>query len=119
MLLGWSYALMLVCIQHARGTSVLHPRSDFRHPKDMYGRSDGANRPSLALSRPKGPLGVVHCRHSQPPRPGVGGAMSRFATGVGGGVRIHPENARMSGRHGVQYVSQCVACAALTLVGWQ
>ena len=23
---------------------------------------------------------------------------------VGGGVRIHPENARMSGRHGVQHV---------------
>ena len=38
---------------------------------------------------------------------------------VGGGVRIHPENARMSGRHGVQYVAQCVACAALTLVVWQ
>jgi len=37
-------------------------------------------------------------------------------THVGGGVRIHPENARMSGRHGVQYVAQCVACAALTLV---
>ena len=35
---------------------------------------------------------------------------------VGGGVRIHPENARMSGRHGVQYVAQCVECAALTLV---
>jgi len=38
---------------------------------------------------------------------------------VGGGVRIHPENARMSGRHGVQYVAECVACAALTLVVWQ
>ena len=38
---------------------------------------------------------------------------------VGGGVRIHPENARMSGRHGVQYVAQCVACAALTPVVWQ
>ncbi len=38
---------------------------------------------------------------------------------VGGGVRIHPENARMSGRHGVQYVAQCVACAALSLVVWQ
>ena len=38
---------------------------------------------------------------------------------VGGGVRSHPENARMSGRHGVQYVAQCVACAALTLVVWQ
>ena len=25
----------------------------------------------------------------------------------------------MSGRHGVQYVAQCVACAALTLVVWQ
>ena len=37
---------------------------------------------------------------------------------VGGGVRIHPTNARMSGRHGVQYVAQCVACAALTLVVW-
>ena len=35
---------------------------------------------------------------------------------VGGGVRFHPKNARMSGRHGVQYVAQCVACAALTLV---
>ena len=31
----------------------------------------------------------------------------------------HPEHARMSGRHGVQYVAQCVACAALTLVVWQ
>ena len=38
---------------------------------------------------------------------------------VGGGVRIHPVNARMSGRHGVQYVEQCVACAALTPVVWQ
>ena len=38
---------------------------------------------------------------------------------LGGGVRIHPENARMSGRHGVQYVAQCVACAALTPVVWQ
>ena len=38
---------------------------------------------------------------------------------VGGGVRIHLENARMSGRHGVQYVAQCVACAALTPVVWQ
>ena len=35
---------------------------------------------------------------------------------VGGGVRIHPENARMSGLHGVQYVTQCVEYAALTLV---
>ena len=35
---------------------------------------------------------------------------------VGGGVRIHPKNARMSGRHGVQYVAQCVAYVALTLV---
>jgi len=34
-------------------------------------------------------------------------------------VRIHPENARMSGRHGVQYAAQCVACAALTPVVWQ
>ena len=38
---------------------------------------------------------------------------------VGGGVGIHPENARKSGRHGVQYVAQCVACAALTLDVWQ
>ena len=38
---------------------------------------------------------------------------------VGGGVRIHPENARMSGRHGLQYVAQCVACAALTPLVWQ
>jgi len=42
-----------------------------------------------------------------------------FQREVGGGVRIHPENARMSGRHGVQYVAQCVACAALTPVVWQ
>ena len=35
---------------------------------------------------------------------------------LGGEVRIHPENNRVSGRHGVQYVAQCVACAALTLV---
>ena len=38
---------------------------------------------------------------------------------VGGGVRIHPENARMSGRHGEQYVAQCVECAALAPVVWQ
>ena len=38
---------------------------------------------------------------------------------TGGGVRIHPENARMIGRHGVHFVAQCVACAALTLVVWQ
>jgi len=37
----------------------------------------------------------------------------------GGGVRIHPKNARRSGRHGVQYVAQCVACAALMLDVWQ
>ena len=36
-----------------------------------------------------------------------------------GGVRIHPENAHTSGLHGVQYVAQCVAGAALTLVIWQ
>ena len=35
---------------------------------------------------------------------------------VEGGVRIHPENARMSGRHGVQYAAQCLACVALTPV---
>ena len=35
---------------------------------------------------------------------------------VGGGVRIHPENAHTSGRHRAQYVAQCVACVALTLV---
>jgi hypothetical protein len=46
-------------------------------------------------------------------------ALPRRAASVGGGVRIHPDNARMSGRHGVQYVAQCVACAALTLVVWQ
>ena len=40
--------------------------------------------------------------------------------GVAGGVgRIHPENCRMRGRHGLQYVAQCVACAALTPVVWQ
>ena len=40
-------------------------------------------------------------------------SLACLAVPVGGGVRIHPENARMSGRHGVQYVAQCVACAAL------
>ena len=35
---------------------------------------------------------------------------------VGGGVRIPLKNTRMSGRHRVQYVAQCVAGAALTLV---
>ena len=35
---------------------------------------------------------------------------------AGGGVRIHPENAHMRVRYGVQYVAQFVACAALTLV---
>ena len=54
-------------------------------------------------------------------------AMARFGQNgepslleyVGDEVRIHPENARMSGRHGVQYMAQCVACAALTPVVWQ
>ena len=46
-------------------------------------------------------------------------AAVRFPCSVGGGVRIHPEKARMSGRHGVQYVAQCVACAALAPVVWQ
>ena len=45
--------------------------------------------------------------------------ISCLLSAVGGGVRIHPENARMNGRHGVQYVAQCVACAALTPVVWQ
>ena len=38
---------------------------------------------------------------------------------VGGGVRIQPESDRISGRHRVQYVAQCVACAARTLVVWR
>ena len=38
---------------------------------------------------------------------------------VGGGVRIHPGNARMSALHGEQLVAQCVACAALTLLVWK
>jgi len=42
-----------------------------------------------------------------------------YSNPVGGGVQIHPENARMSGLHGVHYVAQCVACAALTPVVWQ
>ena len=53
---------------------------------------------------------------------GATGARSRQSCPlllVGGGVRIHPGNARKSGRHGVQCVAQCVACAALTLVVWQ
>ena len=31
-----------------------------------------------------------------------------FPDVAGGGVKIHPERARMSGRHGVQYVAQRV-----------
>ena len=46
------------------------------------------------------------------------GTLSAYHS-VGGEVRIHPENARNGGRHGVQYVAQCVACAALTLDVWQ
>ena len=46
---------------------------------------------------------------------GVGGRRVRRLVGVG--VRMHPENARMSSRRGVQQcVAQCVADAALTLV---
>jgi len=30
---------------------------------------------------------------------------------------LHPENARMSGRHGVQYVAQCVALGRGTVCG--
>ena len=63
-----------------------------------------------APSKPKGPTG---------PRSGTRQLGFTSVLGVGGGVRIHPENARMSGRHGVQYVAQCVACAALTPVVWQ
>ena len=36
-----------------------------------------------------------------------------------GEVPIHPKNAHMSSRHGIQYVARCVACAALTPVVWQ
>ena len=32
---------------------------------------------------------------------------------------LQAPHGRMSGRHGVQYVAQCVACAALTPVAWQ
>ena len=38
---------------------------------------------------------------------------------LGGEFRIHPENARRSGRNGAQYVAQCVARATLTQVVWQ
>ena len=38
---------------------------------------------------------------------------------LGSGVRIHPKFARMSGRHGVQYMAHCVACATLMLLVWQ
>ena len=49
---------------------------------------------------------------------GAGAALLEDVRGrksLGGGVRIHPENAGMRSRHGVQYVAKCVACAALTL----
>ena len=49
----------------------------------------------------------------------VGELIRSLSRNVGGGVRIHPENAHMSGRHWVQYVAQCVACAALTPDVWQ
>jgi hypothetical protein len=39
-----------------------------------------------------------------------------FEKRLRGGVRINLEDARMSGRHQVQYVVHCVACAALMLV---
>ena len=54
-----------------------------------------------------------------PPRWEADRPVSLEARILEGGVRIHPENARMSGRHGVQNVAQCVACAALTPVVWQ
>ena len=47
------------------------------------------------------------------------GSSVRVVQVVEGGVRIHPDDARLSGRHGVQYVAQCVACAALAPVVWQ
>ena len=42
-----------------------------------------------------------------------------FGRGLGGGLRILLENAHMSGRHGVQCVTRCVASAALTLAARQ
>ena len=56
-------------------------------------------------------------RAAPPPR--VTRIMGNVPRLVGGGDRIHPENDRRGGQHGVQYVAQCVACAALTLVVWQ
>ena len=46
------------------------------------------------------------------PASGQKGPASGRIGGLGGGARIHPENARMSGRHG----APCAAYAALTLV---
>ena len=76
-------------------------------------------KPPTPLGPPKGPT------HS----PTVGSQGGRFLMGevplycdnerVEAGVRIHSKNTRMSGRHGVLYVAQCVACAALTLAAWQ
>ena len=58
----------------------------------------------------------MRSRQRQASPEGTSGAWAALGTRVGGGVRIHQENARMSGRQGVQYVAQCVACAALTLI---
>ena len=56
-------------------------------------------------------VGLIQSTKAPPRLPMLGEIIS--------GVRIHPENTRTSGRHGVQYVAQCVACAALTLDVWQ
>ena len=58
------------------------------------------------LEGSKGPQG----RRSRP------ATLFASSNAVGGGVRIHPGKADMCGRHGVQCVAHCVACAALTLV---
>ena len=55
-------------------------------------------------------------RCSGPERRAAKPLLQKVVHSVGGGVRIHPKNARMSGCHGVQYVAQCVACAVLALV---
>ena len=81
------------------------------------GPVSGLDCPVCAISN--GPRGDLLVKTRSGTGPSGGGRAPMVGISVGGGVRINPDNARMSGRHGVQYVAQCVACAALTPVVWQ
>jgi len=124
------YVLLLCCsLPHAklacktadnlRTTHSLKKKSIAR-PREHY----DAPLPNPQIGRSYIAEGITLFADAFPPSPvrifaGFGFALLEILSVVGGGVRIHRENARMSGRHGVQYVAQCVACAALTLVVWQ